>query len=344
MLSKIVWIAMWVTLTLWMGGLWGCAAPGDDQNYKELEDDSAPFIDVERPGLQSREEIARELGISLAEDEERPMAVEPSPAVADIPTAEAAPIEAEPLSAAHMETEPTEPIEPVEPYDAAWTNTIVPDEDVRAESAHLPALEVAERVPAEPVSDTEPSLLNLDRSNWGRVTYTPAEGTTRHTPIYFRDRNLRAEQEWTAGSEHAEGTELIDEKALAQAFAGAEAGGWTDATNVRDLVTQPVKFGLDLVFLPRSLVREKPHKLVSSPSAASPATVETASESAAPTPAEAVEMAPVSAEAAGEPAELPEAPVAPETPARPDETPGELREVPADPEAPAEPDAGAGMD
>ena len=69
--------------------------------------------------------------------------------------------------------------------------------------------------------DSEPSLLNLDRSNWGRVTFTPAEGTTLYTPIYFRDRNLRAEQEWAAGSEPAEGTELIDGRTLAQAFGGA---------------------------------------------------------------------------------------------------------------------------
>ena len=64
---KIAWIAFWMTVVFWLGGLWGCAAPGDDQNYKVLEEDE-PLYQADPPGLHSRESIAETLDVALDVD------------------------------------------------------------------------------------------------------------------------------------------------------------------------------------------------------------------------------------------------------------------------------------
>lgn len=61
--GKVFWLVCWLTAVFWLGGFWGCASTGDDQNYEMLNNDE-PAFDADQPGLQSRQDIAEELGLA----------------------------------------------------------------------------------------------------------------------------------------------------------------------------------------------------------------------------------------------------------------------------------------
>ena len=42
MWQKVTWLTFWVSMVLWFGNIWGCAAPGMEQNYKVSEPDRHP--------------------------------------------------------------------------------------------------------------------------------------------------------------------------------------------------------------------------------------------------------------------------------------------------------------
>jgi len=51
MRHKVKWLTFWVSMVLWFGNMWGCAAPGQEQNYKS----TAP----ERPSQLERYDSSR---------------------------------------------------------------------------------------------------------------------------------------------------------------------------------------------------------------------------------------------------------------------------------------------
>ena len=55
MTRKIAFLSLLVTLAYWLGGAVGCATPGDDQNYRELDEDRPMFEtdDPTQPGAEA---------------------------------------------------------------------------------------------------------------------------------------------------------------------------------------------------------------------------------------------------------------------------------------------------
>ena len=276
---KIAWIAFWMTMMYWLGGFWGCAAPGDDQNYKMLDEDESMF-ETEPPGLQSREEIAEDLGIALAEP---PVSPEKS---AEAETADTVDEESEVVAV-------TDEIDPSETERPAATPLAEGPEP--ATDAYVDAS----------VVETEPSVSGLDRSHWGTMAVRPTDGRTAHNPVYFSDVDLRAKltpvesevylesestdrgtpeaeveepaQDVSAGENGEEGevappqvtvvplAVAYDEPALVDALEGAKAGGVADSTNLADLVVQPMKFAVDLIFLPIKALLNPPLAPITTP-------------------------------------------------------------------------------
>lgn len=278
---KIAWIAFWMTMMYWLGGFWGCAAPGDDQNYKMLDEDESMF-ETEPPALQSREEIAKELGIALAE-----LPASPHDEAGEAGIAAAVDEESETVAV------PDE-IEPSATEPPAATTPLA--------EAPQPATDTYADVS---VVETEPSIFGLDRSHWGTMMVSPSDGRTSHNPVYFSDIDLWVKltpvvsqiyldsESTDRGTPEAEGEEPsqdvsagengeagvvappqtkvvppavdYDEPALADALEGVKAGGVADSTNLADLVVQPMKFAVDLIFLPLKALLNPPLAPVTTP-------------------------------------------------------------------------------
>ena len=229
MSRKIIWIVFWMTLMFWLGGLWGCAGTGDDQNYEMLNEDEQLF-QPEPPILQSRQDIAVELDVALNESAQK-LQVDES-----------------------VEESPAAPVaESPQPTDAQASYVLL---------AQLAA--------------GEPSLQGIGRSHWSRITVTPSYGTTVHHPIYFSDINVRSksvpvEKPQAVLDSHGADESVLtidayDEAALLAALEGARAGNISSSTNQWDLLWQPSKFCLDLIFLPVNAVFAPPLGPVTTPS------------------------------------------------------------------------------
>lgn len=237
---KIAWFAFWVTMTFWLGHFWGCAAPGEEQNYRILDDDTPVEIDrSEPPGLQSRKEIADLLEISVAES--KPVDVSPP---------------APKQSAAGDVIDPEAPIELREP--------IAP-----ADHPTMPKLAEAPALPAERIGSItsrgirQPSLRGLDRSHWATLRIGPASGTTYHGRYYFVDANLRADQEPRISE--SGGSDFISDLAINEVFDRPSNAGPFDGTNLVGIFVQPMKFMVDLATIPISAMVQSPLSQISTP-------------------------------------------------------------------------------
>jgi hypothetical protein len=147
---KVKCLTVVVTVTLWLGNLWGCAAPGQEQNYKVTTPDSEP--------LDRRDSRAE------------------APAQSVEVTAQEAPRPAEAPKAADVtQTDDTKPA-PAEQ----------PAAQPAAHDAPKPAKPAA-RIALNGEVETQPSLKGLDRSHWPRIRAGVSSGQSRHMPLYFRD-------------------------------------------------------------------------------------------------------------------------------------------------------------
>ncbi len=52
---KTLWIVFWMTIVYWLGGAFGCAGPGEEQNYKVLEEDQPKFQTEPDPASSSHQ-------------------------------------------------------------------------------------------------------------------------------------------------------------------------------------------------------------------------------------------------------------------------------------------------
>ncbi|MAE63788.1 MAG: hypothetical protein CMJ18_05905 [Phycisphaeraceae bacterium] len=283
MTRKTVWIAFWMTLVYWLGGLLGCASPGGGHGQGDAAAEGDAHYQADGPGLRSREEIARTLGITLDEDtelitESGPVEVHSEPV--DVPEPEATVEVTEPAAEAPSEPEAPEAPEsveaaelhaeaaPVAPEDATDDATdgagaveIIEAEVEEASDSIVTAVEIPDdTVAVEPEKPDAPSLVagTMDRSHWPKRTVGPSDGGTRHRPIYFKDVDLRAdekvkkdeayEQQWHTGLDGHRNQTLLN------------------PTNMLDLVVQPAKFGLDMALMPLKAVLKPPFSANTSPS------------------------------------------------------------------------------
>ncbi len=84
MWHKVSWLVFWVSMVLWFGNMWGCAAPGMEQNYKvgEPERRSPSREDYGRSVL-AREDADETLEVAFVQEQPAPAA----PAAAAAPAA-----------------------------------------------------------------------------------------------------------------------------------------------------------------------------------------------------------------------------------------------------------------
>ncbi len=148
--GKILWLALAVTLTLWLGSIAGCTSTQEDnQNYKTLEDDRPMFEtrnDPGQPGADASSEI---------EDASSPAIVVTDGAGNEVQAV-------------------------VEVTDG---------EDNEAEAVVQVEAAVIEP-PAVFESETEPSLNGLDRSHWPIQVTQSDDGKAPYQPHYFDDLPL----------------------------------------------------------------------------------------------------------------------------------------------------------
>lgn len=110
------------------------------------------------------------------------------------------------------------------------------------------------------VLDSEPSVSSdniLDRRGWSRLTVGPADGSTIHNPIYWRDCPI--------DSSHCDLRALPSVEArLEAAMARPDAGNWS-LDNVLISFVEPGKFVADGALLPWSMIQAHPLEEVTTP-------------------------------------------------------------------------------
>lgn len=79
MWHKVVWLSFWVTMILWLGNFWGCAKPGQEQNYRMLEQEQATPVQREN---SSAAPVAGDTQFVLYQDNDTAgAAVDPPPPI-----------------------------------------------------------------------------------------------------------------------------------------------------------------------------------------------------------------------------------------------------------------------
>ncbi len=147
---KVSWLTFWVSMTLWVGNFWGCAAPGEDQNYRAHADGG---------GLYERE------------NHDRPRDPNEKGIFAGIrDSIEAAPARDQSTSNSSVTNRGPEGGEG----------------DAGADGENTEAANAGESYVAMP-EETEPSITSLDRSHWKKIKVQPDAGVTEHNPIYHKD-------------------------------------------------------------------------------------------------------------------------------------------------------------
>ena len=230
-----------------MACLVACAAPGEDNNYKMLDDDPAdahggPYGSMEgsREGSTDPKQMAEELAMALADEH----GAEPdTQANTQAGRSEAADESSQTVEAVQMtRTKGAE-------ANGAKRGA------ARQPSASAPPVVEPESAPAAAASihaTTAPSLNGLHRSHWPKITVGPVKGTTHHWPIYFRDLPIVHREPAVSA---ANGLESLD---------GARPANY-DTTNAAALVAQPLKVGIDIILLIPRAVLDHPLKDATTP-------------------------------------------------------------------------------
>ncbi len=129
-------------------------------------------------------------------------------------------------------------------YDPEADDPALGDEEVAAEAADETAPEVEGGEPVEEpelIITGEPSLIDVDRSNWSQVTVSPYPGVTHHHPHYFTDWSLRPTDTPIRFSDPVE-------TQLQAAMQDTHHWGW-DGANALSFIAQPIEFGVDFFFM-----------------------------------------------------------------------------------------------
>lgn len=254
MWQKVGWLTFWVTMVLWLGGMWGCAEPGHDQNYKLLEDrrpESPTDYDSSlSPTRSSGSRDARgEVDFVIAEPVDPAKEGQFDKHLADLP--------------AHRRTETGATLAQAAadaPAPADTEVNTVTDDAMVADSPEAHSAGYAEEGwPIELPEATEPSIKpdSLDRSHWPRIAIQPEVGRTKHFPLYYKDYKPDRQ------------VERIDfdtpvEQQLGAALANHGAHSW-DRHHAVNFVIQHFKFGFDTVAAPFRMFQSPPWRTVTTP-------------------------------------------------------------------------------
>jgi hypothetical protein len=212
MRHKVKWLVFWVSMVLWFGNIWGCTAPGEEQNYKS----TAP----ERPNRFERYDSQR-----------------------------TAPAEGQPAGTVYV----AEEVQPAAPPDTKPADVKAADPvPTNAAPAGTKTADAADS------SETEPSLRGLDRSHWPKLKPRAEVGATYHGPVYYKDYPADRQEPKVNFSDPLEAQ-------LQAALSGTRDHGLIDGHHALQLLSQPVKFGLDTILLPYRMVVTPPWKLVTTP-------------------------------------------------------------------------------
>lgn len=233
---KVSWLTFWVSMTLWVGNFWGCAAPGEDQNYRahadggglyERENHDRPR-DPDQPGIFAgiRDSIDAAPANNNGNNETRSTTATNRGNECGEGDADAAPDAAEPDAVA------------------------AGDADAEANTSSEYA---GDGLPEE----TEPSIASLDRSHWKKITARADEGITKHNPIYFKDCPAdRARPQ-------IDFSQSVEDQLIAS-LEGAEAKQF-DGHHTVQAFAQVGKYCFDTVALPVRVVLQHPWTVVTTP-------------------------------------------------------------------------------
>jgi hypothetical protein len=267
----------WIMLAA-VSGLVGCAAPGEDDNYRLLDDDE-PARSAGEPHARGDVHL---LEGDLASDVAAP---ETSPYEGWSPQTAEAPAVYEQTATANGEIFVNESSTPPPAWTASTDSSeaaltvsveeaerltavqerLITVQEVWTESGTPPDMRDVETFAAAPPAQAElqpqtyehvvvssapadAGVAPVDRSTWPKVTVGPIGGTTHHFPIYFWDVPIHHQ-------DPAVGPGLDHEAALA----GGRAGK-TDLINGMNLIAQPLKMGADVILLWPRLILDHPIK------------------------------------------------------------------------------------
>lgn len=224
---KVSWLTFWVSMTLWVGTFWGCAAPGDDQNYRAHADGG---------GLYERE------------NHDRPRDPEQKGIIAGVQDA----IGAAPARNNQSNSSVTDRGPEGEAGTEGESGDVVADAVV-ADATESETEYAGDGLPAE----TGPSITSLDRSSWKKIKVGVVVGQTTHNPIYYKD--CPADR---AGA-RIDFSQSIDDQ-LAASLDGAGSKQW-DKHHSWQVVAQPLKYAFDTIVLPVRVVMQHPWTKIKSP-------------------------------------------------------------------------------
>lgn len=231
MRRKVMTLTGLVTLTLWLGGSWGCASRGPSDGPSEARPTA---------GDRSAESAA---GGEMADP---------------LPTPDSSAIDAATPEAPDAADAPASPVAP----DALQTTqaTQAPD---------APRSPDATQASDAPVTGATARGV-LDRSAWEPIALSPVDGKVAHAPIYFRDCPIDADAASDRVHQPiplwASRKILHDELELRMraALSGDEARVCS-RSNAAALVTQPAKMGFDTLALPVRVILRRPWQSTTTP-------------------------------------------------------------------------------
>jgi hypothetical protein len=152
-----------------------------------------------------------------------------------------------------LEGETGEPHGSAAPVEGATHFVMYQQDPALAQALEQPALR-HDRLEV-PVPESDPSGV-IDRSNWTPMLVGPADGRTRHFPIYFEDP--KREELYT--------DVLAQPTAQRQMTAALQSGDPTlTGGNLLSIVLEPADFALDAVLLPVRAVITPPWRRVTTP-------------------------------------------------------------------------------
>lgn len=237
MSHKAVWIAFWMTMMYWLGGVVGCT-----QSQPWVADADTP---PDQPTAAGDEAVAGEpqAMVQDAADQETRAQDGKTPVTEEKSTSSAPPTS----------------------FANEWDGANTP-------SKTSPALDMTAAPPHTAIEENQPSLRGLDRSHWPKISVGPDDGSTPHGPIVFEDvqtiehpkdaqqplsRLDLAEiklpaEDFSRVLENAD----TNEKQIIDAMKNAKPENWSGANGLEALV-QPLKVTVDLATSPIRHAQDK---------------------------------------------------------------------------------------
>jgi|GEM_PF-5452737 len=252
--------------TGWIMTMIGCASvEGDDQNYR-INNQDRELFETAPPGndkigaeadpmpVVSEHAIASANGQPTTlpgnEEVERPV---PPPVFMDLRTGTL--MKEYPPSQKHQRTTTTKEQseqatytgEQIEVHPGAGSHSEVEQVEAVQQATSVDHAEAEMNEVMEEEADA-PSVSGIDRSHWRRIRVGPADGSVSHPPKYFEDHNRAKPIRQKLDFDDSLSTQA------GAATSGADKASWMSDGNAEEIVTQPAKFGWDLLILPVKLV------------------------------------------------------------------------------------------